>query len=61
MNLDPEEYYTIHATYDLPKRSDWQCQLSDGVVFRPLEGKEPNFCWRWMQYVCFGFKWSKTK
>lgn len=60
MMYNPEKYYTSHINIEVAKRSEWQCQLSEGVVFTPLDGKEPNFFWRWMQYVCFGFKWSKN-
>ena len=51
-----------------PKWSKWQCGLfgndprkSTGVVWRPEEGKEPNFFWRWMQYIIFGNHWVKDK
>lgn len=46
--------------------SEWSCCLfgakSDGGIFwRPKKGNEPNWFWRWMQYICFGNKWVKRK
>lgn len=52
------------AGFQLPPRSKWQCQMfgsgPHGMVFCPEEGKEPNWFWRWMQYLCFGNKWVYT-
>jgi hypothetical protein len=46
-----------------PEYSDWECQLfgtgENGIVYRPLKGKEPNWFWRWMQYLLFGNRWIK--
>jgi hypothetical protein len=43
--------------------SEWQCQLfgghGDGINWRPIKGREPNFFWRWMQYLFFGNRWIK--
>lgn len=50
----------------VPELSDkWKCSLfggteSYGILWIPLKGKEPNWFWRWMQYICFGNKWKKT-
>lgn len=48
----------------LPERSPWKCELfgggSEGITWTPLKGKEPNWFWRWMQYLCFGNRWIKT-
>lgn len=48
---------------DDPEYSEWKCELfglgPDGIVFRPLKGKEPNFFWRRMQYIIFGNNWIK--
>lgn len=46
------------------ERSEWSCKLfggltGQGIEWRPLKGEEPNFFWRWMQYICFGNKWVK--
>ncbi len=50
---------------ELPKYSKWHCEMfgtgPTGMVLRPEEGKEPNFFWRWMQYIIFGNKWIKDK
>ncbi len=47
------------------QRSEWTCcmmgDITDGFCFTPLKGQHPNFFWRWMQYLCLGFKWVKTK
>jgi hypothetical protein len=44
--------------------SEWQCHLfgsnsNGGISWRPLKGKEPNWFWRKMQYLCFGNRWVK--
>jgi hypothetical protein len=49
---------------NIPSQSDWECQLfgcGDGIVLTPKKGKEPNWFWRWMQYLLFGNKWAKRK
>jgi hypothetical protein len=49
-------YEAIHGkqlTLDLYGNSD------NGISWRPLKGKEPNWFWRKMQYLCFGNKWVK--
>lgn len=28
-------------------------------MWAPAKGKEPNFFWRWMQFICFGNRWVK--
>lgn len=45
------------------KYSNWQCELFGGssITWRPEEGKEPNWFWRWMQYLAFGNRWKKVK
>jgi hypothetical protein len=47
-----------------PKYSKWQCFLFGGIpgnaiTWRPLEGKHPNFFWRWVQFLMFGNRWVK--
>jgi len=46
-----------------PEYSDWQCELfgtgPNGMVMRVEKGREPNWFWRWMQYLCFGNKWVR--
>lgn len=48
-----------------PEMSDWKCELFGmgprGIVFMPLKGKEPNWFWRWMQYIILGNKWIYEK
>ena len=44
--------------------SKWTCQLfgSDSdIEWTPQKGKEPNWFWRTMQYLCFGNKWIKAQ
>jgi len=48
----------------LPEQSEWECHLfgaDSELVLTPPKGKEPNFFWRWMQYICFGNKWVKKE
>ncbi len=57
-NSTPTGFYRITP----PKLSQWHCELlggPHGVVFTPSEGREPNRFHRWMQELCFGFKWRK--
>ena len=44
----------------VPEYSKWRCEITSGYFFNPLKGKEPNWFWRKMQYLMFGFKWSKV-
>ena len=37
----------------------WKCELAPNVFWNVEEGKQPNAFHRWMQKICFGFKWSK--
>jgi len=47
----------------IPEYSEWKCYLFGGsqyeITWRPFKGGEPNFFWRWMQYLCFGNRWVK--
>jgi hypothetical protein len=45
-------------TLTVPKYT-WKCQLMEGTYWRVEEGKQPNAFHRFMQRVCFGFKWSR--
>jgi hypothetical protein len=42
-----------------PELSDWQLELSPGYFVAVLKGNEPNWFWRKMHYLAFGFKWRK--
>jgi hypothetical protein len=46
-----------------PPVSKWKCEMfgSNNFIWRPLEGQEPNWFWRWMQYLAFGNRWSKDE
>lgn len=53
------------ATIKTPELSEWKCYLfggdQTGIVWRPLKGQEPNWFWRWMQFVCFGNRWERVR
>jgi hypothetical protein len=37
----------------------WVCELHPSTYWHVEEGKQPNMFHRFMQRVCFGFKWSR--
>ena len=49
----------------IPEPSEWHCELfgtgPEGIVLRPTKGREPNFFWRWMQFIFFGNKWVHSR
>jgi hypothetical protein len=52
------------ATFILPEESEWSCYMfggdeSGGFRFRPCKGNEPNWFWRWTQWIVFGNRWVK--
>ena len=56
------EIYTL----SLPEPSEWKCYLfgsksSQGIVFVPRKGQEPNWFWRKMQFLILGNKWVKNE
>lgn len=72
IKLTPEEatrYYGDNwLIHNMPEYSDWQCYMfgnhpdhNSGFLWTPVKGKEPNWFWRWMQYICFGNKWVKRE
>lgn len=45
-----------------PEPSEYKCHLcGNALVWTPEKGQEPNWFWRWMQYLFFGFRWNKIK
>jgi len=48
----------------LPDQSDWKCYLfggsNNGMIWTPNKGEEPNFFWRYMQYLIVGNRWVKN-
>jgi len=44
-----------------PEYSDWRCEMTSNFYIQPLMGQEPNWFWRKMQYLVFGFKWKKIE
>lgn len=51
----------FYAEYDPPKPSGWRVWYLPGCFYQPLEGEVPNRFHRFMQRVCFGFKWERVK
>lgn len=48
------------------ENSEWRCYLfggtnSEGILWQPIKGKEPNWFWRKMQFLCFGNRWVKEE
>lgn len=56
---------TEYKSFESPELSNWSCYMfgfgRHGICFRPLKGKEPNWFWRKMQYICFGNEWVCKK
>jgi hypothetical protein len=55
----------LSIKFELSERSQWHCYLfgglpGDGLVWNPEKGKEPNWFWRWMQWLFFGNRWVKA-
>ena len=44
-----------------PPKPAWKCQLLPGYELHVEEGKQPNKFHRWMQKLCFGFKWVELE
>jgi hypothetical protein len=66
----PHGKYTLDASpvptfFYEHKPGDWVCYLFGGtpggasIMWRPAKGEEPNWFWRWMQFICFGNRWVK--
>ena len=49
----------------LPQMSDWKCYMfgshkgTNGLIYVPIKGNEPNRFVRWMMKVCFACHWEK--
>lgn len=52
---------SIHMLDSFLKKSDWQCDLSFGLIITPDEDKIPNRFHRKMQELILGWKWKKVK
>ncbi len=55
-------------SFKQPELSSWKCYLfgntptaDNGIIWIPRKNHEPNFFWRWMQWICFGNLWIKDK
>jgi hypothetical protein len=49
-----------------PERSEWICYMfgasaGNGISYRPLKDKQPNWFVRYMMKVCFDCTWIKDK
>ncbi len=44
-----------------PKMSEWRCDLfgTPDICLHPRKGNEPNWFWRWMQFLAFGNRWYR--
>ena len=55
----------METTIKLREKSEWRCELfgtgPDGLVLRPYKGNEPNFFWRWLQFIFFGNRWVREE
>jgi hypothetical protein len=40
--------------------SDWVCEVTKGVFYRPYKGKEPGWWTRLMHRVWLDFRWSRV-
>lgn len=53
-------------TIKQPELSNWHCHLfgsedNGGITWTPVKGHEPNWFWRWMQFLCFGNRWEREE
>lgn len=57
--------YTQYQIRWMPEYSEWRCYLFGesgcGMLYIPPKGKEPNWFWRKMQYLCLGHRWVKNE
>jgi len=56
----PDTTTTTGVPFELPALSKWECHLfgdSNGIVWTPRLGHEPNWFWRKMQFLFFGNRW----
>jgi hypothetical protein len=57
--------YNANRVIAVPKQSKWKCEMfgtgPGGMVLCPMEGGEPNWFWRWMQYLILGNRWIYTE
>lgn len=59
------DYKLIEPPVEPPELSEWHCYMfgsrpdNEGITWRPNKGQEPNWFWRWMQFICFGNLWIK--
>ena len=63
-NSLPAGNYTFIKPHE---QSEWQCYLfgnrpgSNGMIYRPNKGREPNWLTRWFMRVCFDCLWVKDQ
>jgi hypothetical protein len=52
----------IPPVVQCPEPSGWKCEMIGSyLVIFPTKGNVPNWFHRFMQRLCFGFKWIKIK
>lgn len=52
-----DQGYRIYS----PPKDAWRCYLAPHFCINVPEGKQPNRFHRWMQRLCFGFRWERIK
>jgi len=54
-----------YVVFTAPERSEWTCRAfgttGESMYINPLKGGEPNWFWRWMQFLVLGNRWTKGK
>lgn len=56
--------WRARSTIEHPVLSPWKCHMfgsyrGNSFIWRPYAGDEPNWFWRWMQFLAFGNRWVK--
>ena len=66
--VDTSKLLASNYTFIKPhEQSEWQCYLfgnrpgSNGMIYRPNKGREPNWLVRWFMRVCFDCLWVKDQ
>lgn len=42
-----------------PPKYSYHLHITPSFIINIVEGREPNWFHRWMQKICFGFRWEK--
>ena len=46
------------TTFSIPENK-YECEMFGTDCWTWQSPTQPNWFWRWMQYICFGNKWRK--